>query len=325
MSTHLVNPHKHRELCSDNTLHVVGFIQNAARWHSRYRVFREWVREMLQTPHVKLYVVELVHGDRHAECAPVCDEYGYLKLHTDSEIWAKENGLNLGIKHLLPRDWKYVCWSDCDISFANPSWAQETLHQLQHYPILQPWSDAIDLSFDGGVLQHFRSIGYYSAKHMKHAPSAKNPYCLPYGHVGFCWAATRPWYENVEKLLDFAVLGAGDNHIAWSCLGDVKGTYNPAISEGYKAACLAYQERARRASQGIIGYTPGRITHHFHGSKRRRGYWDRWQILVKFKYDPLKDLRYTKEGVIHLRGKHKLEHAIRLYNRNRREDSIDND
>ncbi len=325
MSKHLVDYHKHKELRTDNTLHVIGVIQNAARWHSRLRLFREWVKEMLQTPNVKLYVVEAVFGDRQPECDPEHGEYEYLKVHSSSEIWLKENLINLGVKHLLPRDWRYVCWSDCDISFRNHLWAQESLHQLQHYPVIQPWSDAFDLSFDGGALQHFKSCGYYSAKQIPQHPSGKPYQGSKYGHVGYAWACTRYFYENIEKLLDIGILGASDNHIAWSCLGDVIHTMNPAISQGYKNACLAFQEKAKFACGGVIGYTPGRIEHSFHGSKVRRGYWTRWQILVKHKYDPLKDLRYTREGVIHLRGKRGLEHDIRLYNRHRREDSIDND
>ncbi len=325
MSGHLSDHIENHQLRSNNTLHVVGVIQNSSRWHSRLRLFRQWAKEMVNTPHVKLHVVEAVFGEREAECAPKCGEYSYHKVHTNSEIWLKENLINLGIKNSLPSDWKYVAWVDCDISFANHNWAQETLHHLQHYQILQPFKDALDLSFDGSVMQHFTSCGYYSAKHIPQACSNENPYKLKSGHVGFAWACTRGFYENVEKLIEFAILGAGDNHIAHSCLGDVLGTVNPKITQGYKNACLAFQEKAHYASQGIIGYVPGRIVHHFHGSKIRRGYWTRWQILINNKYDPQKDLKYTAEGVIHLKGKVKLEHDVRLYNKNRREDSIDHD
>lgn len=322
---HLTDHIQNHDLREDNCLHVIGVIQNAARWHSRYRLFRQWANEMLNTPHVKLHVVEAIHGQRHAECAPKNGEYSYYKVHTNSEIWLKENLINLGVKHLLPSDWAYVAWIDCDVHFRNANWAQESLHQLQHYQIIQPWSDAIDLSFDGGVMNHFKSCGYYSAKHIPQHPSGRPYKNTKYGHVGYAWCATRFWYENVNKLLDFAILGAGDNHIAWSCLGDVLGTINPKMTDGYKNAALDFQSRALYACEGIIGYTPGRLEHHFHGSKIRRGYWSRWGILIKHHYDPLMDLKYTREGVLHLKGKHGLEHDIRLYNRDRREDSIDHD
>jgi hypothetical protein len=105
----------------------------------------------------------------------------------------------------------------------------------------------------------------------------------------------------------------------------VKGTINPKITDGYKHACNDWQRKAKYASGGIIGYTPGRLEHWFHGAKKKRGYWDRWQILVKHKYDPMQDLAYTAEGLIKLKGKKKLEHDIMLYNRNRGEDDISNE
>lgn len=322
MSQHLVDHHKHKELRSDNTLHVIGVIQNSVRWHSRYRLFREWVKEMLQTPNVKLYIVEATYGDRHPECKPECGEYEYLQVKTNSEIWLKENLINLGVKRLLPCDWKYLAWLDTDIHFRNHNWAVDSLHQLQHYQIIQPWKDAMDLSFDGGVMQHFKSFGYHVSKCIPQAPSVHNPYHKPYGHTGFAWACTRYFYENVEKLLDFAILGAGDAHMAWACIGGVQGTINQQMQDGYKHLANLWQDRAQYACSGLVGYTPGRIEHFFHGAKQNRKYGSRWQILVKYAFDPMKDLKYDHQGVLHLKGKRNLEHAIMRYNRERFEDDL---
>lgn len=322
MSTHLVNQHKYRELSSDNTLHVIGVIQNSVCWHSRLRLFRQWVAEMLQTKNVKLYVVEALYGDRRPECAPELGEYEYLSVRTSSEIWLKENLINLGVKRLLPPDWKYLCWSDADVHYRNENWALDSIHQLQHYQIIQPWKDAMDLSFDGGVMQHFKSFGYHSAKCIPQAPSVHNPYHRVYGHTGFSWCATRYFYENVEKLLDFAILGAGDAHMAWACVGGVQGTINQQMQDGYKHMANLWQDRAKYACGGLVGYTPGRIEHHFHGKKDNRRYGSRWQILVKYKFDPMKDLKYDHQGVLKLKGKKHLEHAIMRYNRDRCEDDI---
>ncbi len=322
MNNHLVSHIENHELSSDRTLHVVGVIQNGVRFHSRYRLFREWVNDMLTTPNVKLHVVEAVYGDRQPECAPKNHEYSYHKIHTRSEIWLKENLINIGVKHLLPCHWKYLAWVDCDVHFRSPLWARESLHQLQHYQIIQPWKDAMDLSFDGGVIQHFRSFGYHSAKCIPQGASVKNPYGRPYGHTGFAWACTRYFYENVEKLLDFAILGAGDAHMAHACIGRVQDTINQNMASGYKHLANLWQRRAAYACGGLVGYTPGRIEHHWHGKKINRKYGSRWQILVKHKFDPMKDLKYDHQGVLHLKGKRQLEHAIMRYNRERCEDDI---
>ena len=47
-----------------------------------------------------------------------------------------------------------------------------------------------------------------------------------------------------------------------------------------------------------LGYLPGVVKHHFHGSKKNRRYNDRWQILVKHAYNPMKHLHLRPDGLI---------------------------
>lgn len=328
---HLHSHIRHPELESDNTLHVIGVIQNPVRYHSRYRLFHQWAREMVNTPNVKLHVVEAIHGDRKSECHPEVEEghtshYNYLSVRTNEEVWLKENLINLAVKHLLPKDWKYVAWVDADIHFRNQMWAHSSIHQLQHYQIIQPWADALHLSFDGGILEHSQSLGYRCAKGMRIAPHNRPKNVTGEygsGHTGFAWACTRYFYENVGKLIDFAILGSGDANMAWGCLGDIQQTVNGGMSHGFKHAMNHWQSNAVRACNKMIGYTPGRIEHNFHGGIKNRGYSSRWQILVKWQFDPYEDLRYDAQGVYHLVGKPGLAQAIMRYNRARCEDSID--
>jgi hypothetical protein len=320
---HLVSQLRHRHMKGCSKLHVIGVIQNPVRYGSRYRLFRKWAREMVATKDVVLHVVEAIYGDRQPECAPLRGEYNYYPVRTSSELWLKENLINLGVRHLLPCDWKYMAWVDCDVTFRDPNWALETIHQLQHYAIVQPWSDATDLTYDGGVHKHFKSFGYFSAKHMQQSATSNNPYNHPYGHTGFAWACTRYFYENVEKLIEWAILGSGDAHMAYGCIGRVQETINQRMQDGYKHRADIWSQKASYACGGIVGYTPGRLEHHFHGPKSRRQYASRWEILVKHKYNPWKDLRHDYQGVIKLKGKKALEHAIMRYNRERQEDSIE--
>jgi len=149
-NNHLVNHFRNSDLISDNTLHVIGVITNPVRWQTRIALFRAWVKEMLSTPNVKLYVVEATYKDRKPECSPLPGEnYSYLNVVTQSEIWLKENLINLGESRLLPNDWKYMAWVDCDVHFRDPNWALNTIHQLQHYNILQPSALALNFSFFG--------------------------------------------------------------------------------------------------------------------------------------------------------------------------------
>ena len=323
MNNHLVNHIKKPALAGDNTLHVVGVIQNAVRYHSRYRLFRQWVAEMLQTPNVVLHVVEATYGDRQPECNPENGEYSYLQVKTTSEIWLKENLINLGVAQLLPNDWKYLAWIDCDVHFRNPDWAQASLHQLQHYNIIQPWTDAIDLDFYGGVHGHWKSFGGLCAKR-KPMWHGKGHNGYDYGHTGYAWCCTRYFYENVKGLIDFCIVGAGDHHMAWACLGQVKETIHQGVNDGYFSACYDWQDKAKRACAGIVGFTPGRLEHNFHGEKERRKYWGRWDIIIDNDLNPKRDLAYDSQGVVILSGanKYQIEQDVMIYNRERREDGI---
>ncbi len=318
---HLTSQIKHPELANDNTLHVIGVIQNSVRYHSRYRLFREWVKHMLGSKNVKLYVVEAVYGDRQPECAPENNEYEYHQVKVTSEIWLKENLINLGVKNLLPNNWKYLAWIDCDITFRDDAWALNCLHQLQHYNILQPWKDSVDLDYYGGIHQHHKSFGYLAAtRARKWHGKGKEGY--QYAHTGFAWACTRYFYENVGKIADFNIVGAGDHLQAWACIGEVKSTMPEAISDGYKKMCNDWQDKAVRACAKAVGYSHGRIEHHWHGKKENRKYWSRWDILTKNNFNPVTDLAYDSQGVLVLCGsnKYQLEHDIMLYNRQRAED-----
>ena len=325
MNNHLVSHIKNSGLQSDNTLHVIGVISNPVRFHSRYRLFKSWVSEMLKTPNVKLYVVESVFGDRKPECEPDHGEYGYHGVNTSSEIWLKENLINIGIKNLLPKDWKYLAWVDCDVSFRDPGWALGSIHQLQHYNIIQPWQSANDLDFQGNVMNTWTSFGSLCAagKPMCHDKTKQNQ-GYTYAHTGYAWACTRYFYENVQKLADFNIVGAGDHLMAWACLGNVSSTMPGSISKGYKLACDDWQRSAQFACAKLVGCTPGRIEHSWHGSKVKRQYWSRWDILTKNGFDPGTDLAYDSQGLLTLIGPHKyaIEQEIMRYNRSRVEDDL---
>lgn len=320
MHGHLVSHIQNPTLTNNNTLHVIGVLFNPMRYHSRLRLFREWYKRMQATPNVKVYVVECVLWDRQFE---VTDKNNptHLQVHTNQEIWHKESLINLGVKHLLPRDWQYMSWCDTDITFNNNEWAQEAMHKMQHYDLIQPWRDCIDLGFYGQILTHFQSFSYVHRLKVKKQTGPNQPY--KYAHSGFSWACTKYFWENIEKLMDFAILGSADHHMAWASIGGVEHSVHHKMSDGFKMACNEWQRRAFRVTRGDIGYVCGTIQHHFHGPKARRRYRERWQILIENHYDPYTDTIYDAQGLIKLVGKPHLLEEIREYFEQRNEDSIE--
>jgi hypothetical protein len=287
------------------------------RYHSRYRIFREWQQKITATPNAQLYVVELAFGDRQFE---VTDPQNpkHLQLRSSHNFWYKEPMINLGVRHLLPRNWKYVAWVDADVWFSNSDWALETIHQLQHDPVIQPWSEAVDLGPSGETLQLFQSFGQIITKGKKPQSKPTQPYS--FGHPGYAWAATREFWEQASGVMDFAALGSADSHMAWAMYGHVDESYHVEMSAGFKKACNDWQAKVLPVTQGHVGFIPGTLSHVWHGSKKKRWYRERWQILVDNQFDPLVDLRYDAQGLPYIWNKPKLEREIGQYMAARDED-----
>lgn len=327
---HLVDHITRPQLQSDNTLYVIGVCSNPARWHSRYRVAREWIAHMLATPNVHLIIVEAAFGDRQHELSPTEGQnYTFIPVRVKSETWIKESMIMLGMKHAIVKfNAMYLDWHDMDVFHRDPYWAQEALHQLQHFEILQPWADCADLNFQGGITRHFRSFGF---QHQRGGPKQKHPSqkYYEYAHSGFAWSCTRKFAEFMwgagdsnGPLMNWAILGSADHHMAFACIGETKDTIHKMMHPSFFRKCYEWENRAMMVTKGDVGFVPGRIEHVFHGPKNRRYYRERWQVLVDHKYDPDTQLWTDEQGITTLYGNHKLEHAIRKYNRSRFEDDI---
>lgn len=319
---HLVQHIRHPELSNDNTLHVVGVLFNPMRYHSRLRLFRKWYEEMKATPNVKVYVVELAFGDRKFEVTEAGDPT-HLQLRGRQEIWHKESLINLGVKHLLPLDWKYLSWCDTDVHFMDPHWAQEAMQQMQHYALIQPWRDCSDLGFNGEILQTFQSFCYIHRLGVPKQTHPSQPY--KYAHSGYVWCCTRKFWEAVGGLMEWCIVGSGDHHQAWAAIGNVAASVHGEMPEGFKRKAREWEQRAYRATNGgQLGFVPTRIEHEFHGPKNKRRYRERWQIFIDHKFDPYEHLTYDEQGLVTLVGKPRLQEECREYLGFRHEDDTCN-
>lgn len=321
MQPHIANQFRNGGLCSDNTLHVIGVVFNPMMYHSRQRLFKEWERRMLATPNVKVYVVELAFGDRHFECTDA-NNPNHLQLRARQEIWHKESLINLAEERLLPNNWKYMSWCDTDVFFPDDSWAQQALHELQHFNLIQPWEDAIDLGFMGTIMQTFESFCSLWANGKQVKCGVDDPY--PYGHTGFVWCCRREWWEQIQKLVDFAILGSADHHMAWAACGLVQKSIHGGMGAAFRDMLIEHGRLSFRSTQGRLGYIQTRIEHGFHGPKAARRYKDRWKILVGNNFDPKEDLMYDAQGLVSLTGnKPDMQQDCYNYLSERNEDSIE--
>ncbi len=326
---HLVNHIHHAELESNNVLDVVLVCSNPARFHSRYRLARETISRLAKTSYVRLTVVETAFGNRKHELREICHEFklDYIPLRTRTEIWIKENMINLGIRHVIVKyNAQNLAWVDADVEFRNEGWALETIHQLQHYQILQPWQSAVNCGPTGNISKSFNSVGEMIRKGSVGMPKTGKKYSGdPYifGHTGYAWACRRSFWEHVGGLIEFAILGSADHHMALGCRGYYSHSVHSAMKGPFMDLCHAWQTKAMQLTNGMIGYVDGRIEHSFHGPMERRFYVNRWEILITNGFNPITQLHKDAQGLIYLVGNPPLEHAIHKYNRERFEDSIE--
>jgi hypothetical protein len=296
-------------------LDVIAVISNPIKWKSRVRLFNDFVEHM-RFSGVRLTAVECAHGDRPYQIGDISFA-NMVRVRTNAfGTWNKENLINIGMSR-LPDDWRYLAWIDADIYFRQPDWAFETVDALQQYPVIQPWSDCYDLGPNGEHLEHHRSF----ARQAWHGEVKGIGLGYTFAHPGYAWAARRDALEELGGLIETGVAGAGDHHMACALIGRADWSYPNGVTEGYKAPILRWQERAKNVMKGPLGYLPGTIEHFWHGSKAKRRYVERWDIVNGHKYDPATDLRKNTNGVVELSGaKPAMIHDMDRYMRQRDED-----
>lgn len=305
-------------------LYVLTVVYNSQRFRNRWKLYQDFAKMVAESGAI-LYTAEIAFGDR-AFSVTEPDNPRHLQLRTKHEIWFKENALNLLVAR-LPLDWKYVAWVDADVMFVRDDWADETRHALQHCPLVQMWSNGVDLDSNHEIIQHHRSMAWcYISGDMAPEPDTSYPYAegqVIYWHPGYAWACTRWAWNATGGLLDCAALGAADFHMGWGLIGRIEETIRPELSERYKTIIRLWANRADSAVKRNIGCVEGLVLHHWHGEKLNRGYKTRGQILIDTQYDPDRDLYRDWHGLWQLNPNSiELRDRIRTYFNARDEDAL---
>jgi len=312
-------------------LYVLTSVFNATRYRSRWRAYQDFVK-MVEEAGAVLYTVEVAFGERDFAVTEA-DNPRHLQLRTWAEVWHKENALNLLVQR-LPLDWEYLAFVDADIAFARPDWADETLHKLQHFQVVQMFSEAEDLGPNFEGLQKHHSF-VYSWQHKTPMPPSNGHYYTPEGpktdyieyHPGWCWGWRREALDAVGGQIEVGITGANDNSQARAFFGIADKSLHPDIGGTYRQTVMKWQKDALLYIQKNVGLVEGKILHFFHGKKLDRGYWTRWRVLTSTNYEPFTDLKKDWQGLFQLvvedERQEKLRDLLHDYFVARNEDSID--
>ena len=217
----------------------------------------------------------------------------HFKFPTQNRIWIKENLVNSAVD-LLPADWRYVAWIDADLTFLNDNWISDTVKALTKADVVQMWQTAVNLGPNSEALKIDKSFAYmFKASGTPWVPNDK----YGFWHPGYAWACTREAWVQTGGLVNWAILGSGDRHMAMALAGRALQSAPGNIHQNYKTLLKEYQ----KVCEGLtLSWVPGTIIHHWHGSLENRRYRERWEILTKNNFDPLKDITISDDGHVRL-------------------------
>ncbi len=348
----------------DQQLHIAIPYSNPWRWRTRRELLHDCVRHLVHSPNVVVHLGELAYGDRDFEVTGpagigaslpeyLSGKYHEIQVRTQCELFHKENLTNVIVGRSFPQKYKYGGYCDGDFHFTRHDWALETIHQLQHHAWVQPFSSYADLSgaVYGQAHQPLRvnatfaynwirggyqlPEGWSNGGWKKPGAVIEDGYgglCPPeqkkvnryVGATGGCWCFTSEGFNATGGLLDTCILGHGDWFMTFGLVGEEAPDVGASsYTAGYLGSIHKWQQDAARLKKNI-GYTDNFAVHHFHGSKYRRFYGQRYKILIDHKFDPNTDLRRDWQGIWQLTGdKPALRDAIRAYFIERSEDSTE--
>ncbi len=273
----------------DDKLHVIGVVSNCCLYDIRYKLASEFIKRMEEEDNIIFYLTELAYGDQEFTITS-SDNPRHLQLRTKVPLWHKENLINITIKKLLPKTWKAVAWLDTDIEFENNSWALDTLKLLNKFDIVQMFSRCLYLDNCNNPEQLQQGYVFLDYNGIE-----KKNIGLNYPHPGYAWACTADFYNRINGLFEYGIVGSGDNYL-------LKSLYN--LENKVISISIYFDDFYKKYFNNVvkqnpkIGYVPVTIKHYYHGEKNNRQYNSRNTILSKNNYDPEKDLTKDENGLL---------------------------
>jgi len=219
--------------------------------------------------------------------------FKHKKYYYNQKIWIKENLINLAIKDELPSNWNYACWIDADVFFRQNDWVDKTINSLKNFDLVQMFDFALMLKSDNTKVESFYT-GYTNSILTKDLPfkdlnfESSDPKIGMKGHCGFCWAITKNFYNQINKIWDMNLIGGGDKIIA-HCSSqlftekDIKqDKINIVYSSEYTKDLIEYYHKFKDCKSSFINQ---QILVYWHGNIEYRKYVERHEILKKYNFN----------------------------------------
>lgn len=300
-------------------LYVIATIFNPANFKKRYNLYHDFEQHMKQSG-VMLVTIECIYGEEKEYSVTQAGNPFHMQVRTEHPLWHKENLINIAIRR-LPETWKYALWIDADIEFLEEDWPQRVIESFKKYEIIQIFKSADFLGPKGEVLETHLSFNYALVNDI---PIDRKHYDLFYPHPGYGWGITKSAFYKLNGLIDQGILGSGDSHMASSLINkfDYSFVFNTNLFHfNYIKLVQDWQNKVQEyVLNGQVGFADCAIKHFFHGYREDRKYVERLKILMKHKFDPIKDLLLHNDLYQLKPEKKELCEEIISYFMNRNED-----
>lgn len=301
---------------------VITPYTNTQQYKVRKKLYLQFAQYIKQCG-LDLFTVELAINDQPFEVTENNNPF-HLQIRGNQEFWFKENLQQIMIDR-LPKRYDTVLLIDGDCMFTNPNWIQDTLNQLEQTPVIQLWSQYVNLGPDLHQLDKPTYSFTYTYNHSIN--TGKNKI---YGAPGLAWGWKRSILDKIG-MMECCIVGGGDTRMVHGMINDLQTTLSidenitsyTAVN-GHHRSMLKWAENAYDVLDGNIGYINNLAIHYFHGSKKNRAYTKRHEILVEHKYDPELDLVKDSQGLLILNpNKTEMIKDISEYFKSRNEDSTE--
>jgi hypothetical protein len=298
---------------------VVTVFFNPAGFSSllkNYFIFSEKIKQQ----GLRLITVECAFENSHFYIPEGPDVY---RLKSNSIMWQKERLINYGASK-LPDDCKYYAWIDCDVLFHSDNWAEQACEKLKNADIIQLFKKVYYmpkgmLEYDGSRIPSMQSVIWQWKIHhnwLQRRRSRELNFSVP----GFAWAARRDFFSDLGGIYDRNIVGSGDTFLVDCYLNswDIHG-FSSKFNDNMKSALMDYCKKLQ-AKNPVVDYIPVDVSHLWHGSMKNRKYMDRHDVILKYDYDPLKDI-ILKDNVFEwATEKTSMHEDIKQYFFDRKED-----
>mgnify|MGYP001348081324 CR=1 FL=1 len=271
-------------------LAVVCCYFNHGNYKKKYDNFIKFYKE-ISLYIDKVLVVELCKPDSQYSLPK---EVNSLKLESKSNLWLKENLLNIGISRLIDSNYKYIAWLDADVIFQDSFWVKDAINNLQNNNLCQLFSRANNMHVNGSQTTHTGCVRYWQ----------ETGNVLPVGavyHTGYAWASRADCLSSCG-LYDKAIIGGGDS-LVW--LGSLNNnlslfqimTQHPLGKLQLNAFLMDYfnwSEKWSNIIQSKVSCIYSQIKSLAHGKNVNKKYISRYNILDKYNFNPQVDCFYEK-------------------------------